>query len=218
MIAETTANKPRAARTERGVHKRQSILQVAVQLASQEGLEQLTIGRLAAKLPMSKSGLFAHFGSKEALQVATIEAAARTFVDEIIRPTLAHPKGLARLQALCDAWFSYLERKVFEGGCFFATASNEYKSRPGALHDLLAAKMENWLHYLTGLIQEARTRGQLRVEVEADQLAFEIHALFMGANWSYQLHGDARSIAWARRALRQRLQVPASSAQEQQPF
>lgn len=198
--------KNRAPRSVRGAHTRQSILQVAVQLASQEGLEQLTIGRLAAKLEMSKSGLFAHFGSKEALQVATIETAAQTFVDEIIRPTLAHAKGASRLQALCDAWFSYMERKVFEGGCFFATASNEYKSRPGPLHDLLAAKMKNWLRYLAGLIQDAQARGQLQAEVEADQLAFEIHALFMGANWAYQLHGDARAIAWARRALSQRFE------------
>lgn len=206
-MMNTANSAPRAPRTERGIRARHSILQAAVQWASQEGLEQLTIGRLAVQLRMSKSGLFAHFGSKEALQAAAVEAAVHTFVDEVIRPTLEHPKGLDRLQALCEAWFSYLERKVFQGGCFFATASNEYKSRHGPMRDLLASKMQNWLRHLGDLILEAQVKGQLRKDVKADQLAFEVHALLMGANWSYQLHGDERPIAWARCALKERFEA-----------
>src|SRR5215211_7496878 len=130
MDAETLENLARAetppedvadGRRRRGNATRESILQAAADLASVEGLEGLTIGRLATALNMSKSGLFAHFGSKEELQLATIDAARRRFVDHVVRPSRHLPRGRARLEALIDDWFAYFRSEVFAGGCFFHT-------------------------------------------------------------------------------------------------
>src|SRR5687767_8985814 len=121
----------------KGERTRQSILERAVDLASLEGLEGLTIGRLADELKMSKSGLFAHFGSKEELQLATVEAASQRYVAEIFAPALKEPRGYPRLLAICDSWLSYIKRGVFPGGCFFAAASFEFDSRPGAVRDFV---------------------------------------------------------------------------------
>src|ERR1043166_6451608 len=107
-------------RKAQGERTRRAILETAVHIASAEGLEGLTIGRLADDLSMSKSGLFAHFGSKEDLQLATIEAARQRFVDEVVRPALAAPRGYPRLMAICRGWLDYVQREVFPGGCFFA--------------------------------------------------------------------------------------------------
>ena len=130
---------------EKGERTRQTILEAAVDIASVAGLEGLTIGQLATKLSMSKSGLFAHFGSKEELQLATVEAARSVFIREVIEPTFAAERGLARLWQLCDAWFSYVSSKVFRGGCFFAAAAAEFDSRPGPVRDRIAAIMKEWL-------------------------------------------------------------------------
>src|SRR5262249_38739798 len=115
----------------KGARTRDSILRVAVNLASVEGLEGLTIGRLADELKMSKSGLFAHFGSKEDLQLATVEMARRIFVEHVVQPALAEPEGMPRLWALCNGWLSHVENHVFQGGCFFTAASFEFDSRSG---------------------------------------------------------------------------------------
>jgi AcrR family transcriptional regulator len=117
-------------RRERGRRTRESILDAAVDLASVEGLDGLTIGRLASALGMSKSGLFAHFGSKEELQLATIEAASEIYIREVIAPARDAERGLPRLVALMDHWLDYLRREVFKGGCFFDAARSEYDSRP----------------------------------------------------------------------------------------
>ncbi|HEX8188504.1 MAG TPA: helix-turn-helix domain-containing protein, partial [Pyrinomonadaceae bacterium] len=129
------------ARRAHGERTRQAILEAAVDIASEEGLEGLTIGRLAAELSMSKSGLFAHFGSKEELQLATVEAARDVFVREVVRPAFGAPRGLARLWQLCDVWLGYVRREVFRGGCFFAAAAAEFDGRPGAVRDRVAAIM-----------------------------------------------------------------------------
>jgi len=118
-----------------GDRSRQAILEVAVHLASVEGLEGLTIRRLASETGMSKSGLFAHFGSKEDLQLATVEAARSIFIENVIRPTFEAEKGLPRLKRLCEIWFDYAQNHVFRGGCFFAAASAEFDSRPGRVRD-----------------------------------------------------------------------------------
>src|ERR1043166_4628074 len=126
-------------RKAQGERTRRAILETAVHIASAEGLEGLTIGRLATELSMSKSGLFAHFGSKEELQLATVEAARDIFVREVIRPAFEAPKGVARLWGLCDVWLEYVRREVFRGGCFFAAAAAEFDGRPGAVRDRIAA-------------------------------------------------------------------------------
>jgi AcrR family transcriptional regulator len=136
MITQMPRTAPtRERRTRNAARTREAILDRAVDLASTQGLEGLTIGRLATDLEMSKSGLFGHFGSKEELQLATIEAASGRFVTEVIQPTLAEPEGAPRLRALARSYLDYLERGVFAGGCFFAAASIEFDDRPGPVGD-----------------------------------------------------------------------------------
>jgi len=122
---------PSRRRTAHGKQTHQTILRTAVDVASVEGLEGLSIGRLATELGMSKSGLFAHFGSKEELQLAAIDTAVEIYATEVVQPAMAVEPGLARLQALMEAWLSYGERKVFRGGCFFAAIAVEFDGRPG---------------------------------------------------------------------------------------
>ena len=193
------------ARKARGDRTRQAILEVAVHVASAEGLEGLTIGRLASELSMSKSGLFAHFGSKEELQLATVEAARDIFIHEVIRPSFEAGKGLARLWKLCDVWLAYVRTEVFRGGCFFAAAAAEFDGRPGPVRDRVAGIMKEWLVILQGSINEAREAGQLNADADPAQLAFELNALEMGANWAFQLYGDRQAFSRARDAILERL-------------
>lgn len=123
---------------------RHAILRRAADIASEDGLEGLSIGRLAADLGVSKSGLFGYFGSKEELQLATIRIAASVYLDEVIQPALAVPPGLGRVRRLCDNWLSYSERRVFPGGCFFFTVTAEFDARPGRVRDAVAAAGLDW--------------------------------------------------------------------------
>jgi AcrR family transcriptional regulator len=189
----------------RGERTRQAILKTAVDIASTEGLEGLTIGRLAAKLSLSKSGLFAHFGSKEDLQLATVDAARSIFIREVIRPTFAAERGLPCLWQLCDVWLAYVQRGVFRGGCFFAAAAAEFDGRPGPVRDRVAEIMKEWLAILQQAIVDAQRASQLATDIEPAQLAFEINALEMGANWAFQLHGDKLAFARARVCILERL-------------
>jgi AcrR family transcriptional regulator len=193
-------------RIPRGEQTRQQILEVAVQIASAEGLEDLTIGRLANELGLSKSGLFAHFGSKEELQLAAIETARAIFIEAVIRPVSVAERGLARLQAILDAWISYGERGVFRGGCFFAAASAEFDGRPGPVRDRVAAVMKSWINVLEEEIRQAQSRSQLDAKIDPAQLAFELHAFGLEANWASQLLGDKQAFERAREAMRRRLQ------------
>jgi AcrR family transcriptional regulator len=197
-------------RAAQGERTRQAILEVAVHLASAEGLEGLTIGRLASKLAMSKSGLFAHFGSKEELQLATIEAARLIFIREVIHPALEAEQGLTRLWKLCEIWLDYVQNEIFQGGCFFAAAAAEFDSRPGAVRDRIAGIMKQWLDGLERAILESQKAGHLQRTVAPAQLAFEINALEMGANWAFQLYGDPEAFAKARDAILQRLRALAT--------
>jgi len=200
--AKQVATKGRKAQGER---TRQAILDAAVHIASAEGLEGLTIGRLALELSMSKSGLFAHFGSKEDLQVATVEAARAIFINEVIRPAFETAQGLLRLWKLCDIWLRYVQSGVFRGGCFFAAAAAEFDSRPGPVRDRIAEIMKEWLSTLRNAIIEAQNSGHLVTDVDATQLAFEFNSLELGANWAFQLYGDIEAFARARDAMRERL-------------
>ena len=191
----------------KGERTRQSILDRAVNLASLEGLEGLTIGRLAEELKMSKSGLFAHFGSKEELQLATIEAAAERYIREIFTPALQHPRGFPRLMAICESWLSYIRRGVFPGGCFFAAASFEFDSRPGLVQQRIRSLMDDWIGALERAIRMAQDEGHLRNDVDPSQLAFELNALFFGANFSFYLRNDEQAIERARLAVETRLDL-----------
>ena len=207
--AKQVAAKGRKAQGER---TRKAILEAAVHIASAEGLEGLTIGRLALELSMSKSGLFAHFGSKEDLQVATVEAARAIFINEVIKPAFETAQGLLRLWTLCDIWLGYVQSGVFRGGCFFAAAAAEFDSRPGPVRDRIAEIMKEWLATLRRTIIEAQNAGQLAKEMDPTQLAFEFNSLELGANWEFQLYGDLRAFARAREAIRERLERYATTA------
>ena len=190
----------------KGDRTRQSILDRAVDLASLEGLEGLTIGRLADELKMSKSGLFAHFGSKEELQLAAIEAASLRFIDVVVRPALKEPRGYPRLEALCRSWLSYVQHSVFPGGCFFAAASFEFDGRPGIVRDAVAAQMADWMEALERAIRMAKDEGHVDPKLDPAQLAFELNAFFFGANYSFNLQHDAKTFDRARKAIELRLE------------
>jgi AcrR family transcriptional regulator len=193
------------ARKAHGERTRQGILEAAVDIASAEGLEGLTIGRLASEMGMSKSGLFAHFGSKEELQLATVEAAREVFIREVIRPSFETEVGLSRLWKLCDIWLVFVRGEVFRGGCFFAAAAAEFDSRPGPVRDRIAEIMKEWLATLRRAVVEAQDAGQLDQHIDPTQLVFEFNALELGANWAFQLHGDRQAFARARGAILERL-------------
>jgi AcrR family transcriptional regulator len=190
----------------KGERTRQSILDVAAKLATEEGLEPLSIGRLAEATEMSKSGFFAHFGSKEELQLATVDHAAEIFVAEVIEPARAAPQGLPRVWALCDHMIGYTERQVFPGGCFFAAASFEFNRRPGRVRDRIEEMMRSWLSYLEHAVERAQEAGELDASLEAREIAFQLDAFAQAANAQFQLFGDPRVFDEARRAVRDRLE------------
>src|SRR5213076_106571 len=157
----------------RGMRTRQAILVHAARVGSAEGLEAVSLQRLAGDLGISKSGLFAHFGSKEELHMATIEAAAQIFTDEVLRPALQVPRGLGRVWALCNSWLSYLERGVFPGGCFFWAVEEEFDSRrPGPVRDSVLEKKNYWSYSLQRAVREAQQAGEIEAGVDPEQPAW----------------------------------------------
>ena len=195
----------------KGERTRAAILETAVNIASVEGLEGLTIGRLASSVSMSKSGLFGHFGSKEDLQLATVAAAREIFIREVIAPALKVPRGLQRLWALCDGWLDYMEREVFPGGCFFVSTSTQFGHRPGPVKDAIVASIREWLNYLIVAAQMAQSQNEITISTDPAQLVFELHGLYMGANWEYQLFADKAVGDRARLAILSRLHAIATS-------
>lgn len=190
---------PRRTRTD-GDRTRSLILDNAVRLATVEGLNGLSIGRLAEATGVSKSGLYAHFGSKEELQLATIRAARRLFADVVVVPALA-AAGLDRLRALCDSFLSYVEQRTLPGGCFFAAAAAELGGRPGPLRELVAGYQQEWIGLLTEAADEARSRRELPQDTDIAVLVFELNALVVAANTAFVLHDDPTVIDRARAAV-----------------
>ena len=190
-----------------GVRTRAAILREAVSLATVEGLEGLSIGTLATALDMSKSGLYAHFGSKLELQLATIEEADRVFEGEVIEPALAAPPGVAQLVAVCDAFFDHLERRRFPGGCFFAGAALEMSARPGPVNERIVAFQISFVTLIRQFVVRAQELGQLADDEDADQLTFELNGMILAANTSFVLHQDPRTLDLARHVVRRRLGV-----------
>jgi len=204
-VSSTNAAIPAGRAPSKGERTRETILRAAADLASREGLERLTIGRLANELGMSKSGLYAHFRSKRALQLATIEAAREVFVEEVVRPAMGEPEGLGRLWALCDGFISYLEREVFPGGCFFAGAQAELDACPGPLRDQVAFLGRQWLGRLEAEVRAAQELGELDAGLDPGQLAFELEAMMFFANSARLLHPDAGIPRRARIGMADRL-------------
>lgn len=198
---------PAAAPTSKGALTRETILQEAVQMASELGLEGLSIGRLAEATGLSKAGLFAHFGSKEELQLATLRAVRDRVAQEVFIPAFKAPRGLKRLVAVCDRWLAYAESEVFRGGCPIAAASAEFDGRPGPVREYTAECMLELRQTLARLLREAKVSGELSKEAEPEQLAYEFHALALAANGAFQLHGDRAAFAMSRRGIKDRLRA-----------
>jgi len=193
--------------TDQASNTRREILRTAADIASAEGLEGLSIGRLATELNMSKTGVFAHFGSKEHLQLATVDAARQTFMEQVVLPALAHPRGVRRLRAMLDSWIGYVERIVFRGGCFFAAASAEFDSRRGPVRDEIAKLTRAWMLALQEEIRVARSGREIRAAVDPVQLAFELHAYVQEANWAFKLFNDKSAFRLARCAIARQIRL-----------
>jgi AcrR family transcriptional regulator len=190
----------------RGQRTRQAILLHAARVGSADGLEAVSLQRLASDLGISKSGLFAHFGSKVELHLATIDAAAQIFGDEVIKPALAEPRGVRRVWALCNSWMSYLERGVFPGGCFFWAVAEEFDSRrPGPVRDSVLEKKAYWSYSLQRAVREAQQAGEIEPEVDPEQLAWELDSLLGGANSGFKSGDGVKALDRGRRAIRERL-------------
>lgn len=192
-------------KTARAEQTRRAILARAVDLASVEGLEGLTIGRLAGALSLSKSGLFAHFGSKEDLQLAVVEAAREVFATEVLERGGDGATSLSRLIRLARAWLRYIERVPFRGGCFFAAVSSEVDDRPGRVRDRVIDLTRSWVELLEKEAEAAVDEGDLEPDADPAQVAFEIHAFVQEANWSFQLHGDPSAFRRASTAIHRTL-------------
>lgn len=194
-----------------GDRRRREILAAAVDLGSAEGLAGLSIGRLADETGMSKSGLFAHFGSKQELQLAAVERAQADFERRVLEPPQRAEPGLARLRALLGAWLDYVERIEFRGGCFFFQTTSEYGSRSGPVHDRLAQLALAWIRSLRVEASVAVRQRELAPGTDPEQLVFGLHAAVQEANWARELLGDARAFERARTAIAAALAAAAVS-------
>jgi AcrR family transcriptional regulator len=182
----------------KGEDTRHAILERAFRLASRCGLEGLTIGSLSEELGMSKSGLFAHFKSKEALQLAVVDHAADRFVARVIDPTQKVARGEPRLRAFFDHWLDWYRTDARDGGCFFAAAGFEVDDRPGPVRSRIAELQRNLHVYEATLVRKAVDEGHFRADVDPDQIAFALHGITLGLQHQDRLLGDRRAEALAR--------------------
>ena len=188
-----------------GERSRTAILDEAARLATVEGLGGLSIARLASAVGMSKSGLFAHFGSKEELQLATVETADALFTAHVIEPASNAPNAIERLRRLVDGYLGYVEADTFPGGCFFASALAEVDMQPGPVRDRLVGFLNDWLGQLETAIRDAQADGVLDPKEDAAQLAFEVEAALFLANAQYVVARTSEAIDRARTAIKRRL-------------
>ncbi|MGW0905526.1 TetR/AcrR family transcriptional regulator [Streptomyces sp. NPDC002853] len=205
-------------RVERGNQTRRLVLRRTVDIASVEGLDALSVGRLATELKLSKSGVFALFGSKEELQLATVRAAGRIFLDAVVEPAGQSPPGLDRLRQLCACWLDYSERRVFPGGCFFYGVIAEFGAREGAVHDALVRANRDWTGRVERCVTEARDTGELLPDADASQLAFELIAPMETANAHSVLHGEPEAYRRAGVAITARLRAAATDPSRVPPL
>ena len=201
----TEANRRERRRRSDGERSRNAILREAAQLATVEGLEGLSISRLAEAVGMSKSGLFAHFGSKEELQLATIETAGAIFTEQVVAPASVPTTGIERLRLLAEGFLQHVEGNVFPGGCFFASVAAEMDTHPGPVRDLAVQVIEEWFGLLVTAVRDAQAEGAIDSSEDAEQLAFELDAYLLFANAQFVISGESTPIDRARRALERRL-------------
>src|SRR6478672_7647968 len=190
-----------------GVATREAIVREAVSLAVRDGLEGLSIGNLAHALDMSKSGVYAHFGSKQDLQLATVDAAGRIFQTEVIEPALAAAPGLAQVVAVCDAFFDHLTRRTIPGGCFFAGAVLEMGTRPGPVKERIAAFQAAFTALIRQFVVTAIDQHELPADEDPDALTFELNGIILAANTNFVLREDPASLDMARAIVRRRLGI-----------
>ena len=189
----------------KGQQTKTAILDEAVGLASKVGFNALTIGQLAESTGMSKSGLFAHFKSKEALQLATLERGREWFTDLVIRPTLAAPRGIARVRALADNWLVW-ETEALQGGCIFVTASTEYDDQPGPMRDALVRNQRDWAEFIETVARTAVSEGDFREDLDVQQFAFSLQGLIYAFHHTARLLRDPKALEHIRRAFDQLLE------------
>ena len=211
-MAAKAETPPRPARKQRsdGERSRTAILNEAARLATVEGISGLSLGRLADAVGMSKSGLFAHFGSKEELQLATIETANSIFDQQVLEPAAKAETGLARLQALTDAYLRYVESGTFPGGCFFASVTVEVSMQPGPVRDRMLEFLEDWLRRLAEATREGQREGEIAKSEDPAQLAFELESALFLANTQFSVTQSHEPIKRARRAIKRRLEEAAA--------
>jgi AcrR family transcriptional regulator len=197
--------RPTRKRRSDGERSRRTILDAAAKLATVEGLEGLSIGRLADHIGMSKSGLYAHFGSKEELQLAAIETADAIFDAEVVAPAEDAATPLEQLEVLCEKFLSHVERGVFPGGCFFASAAAEFDTHPGPVRERISEFQLGWTGRLGELVRAAQAAGELHAEEDPDQLVFELNGYLLMANMAFLLYGSTEPIERARKAIAARL-------------
>ena len=184
----------------------------AVSLATVDGLEGLSIGNLAGALAMSKSGIYAHFGSKQELQLATVDEAGRVFQAEVIEPALTAPAGLAQLVAVCDAFFDHLARRTFPGGCFFAGAVLEMGTRPGPVKERIATFQGGFTALIRQFVVTALEQDELPPGEDPDALTFELNGIILAANANFVMREDAAALDMARSIVRRRLGIATATA------
>lgn len=186
----------------KGEQTRTLILNEAVALASQVGLEGLSIGTLAGRLGLSKSGLFAHFGSKEELQLLTLKQAQTVFLERVLSPALKQPRGLPRLEALASNWLAWIESNDdLPGGCLILAASVEYDDRPGAVRELLVAGQRELRGAIAKAIRLAIDDGHLKPQTDPWQLTFDLFGIVLATHHDRRLLGDSRAVDRARTAF-----------------
>jgi len=200
---------PRRTRSD-GERSRRAILEEAARLATVEGIEGLSIARLADRVGMSKGGLYAHFGSKEELQLATVEAAEALFRAHVVEPAAEAASGLDRLRRLVDGYLSWVEVDTFPGGCFFASVLAEMDMRPGAVRDRLVGFLGDWLGRLEAAIGDAQADGAIDPAEDVRQLAFEVEAALLLANAQFVVVRTSEPLERARRAIGRRLAAAAA--------
>jgi AcrR family transcriptional regulator len=188
-------------RPSKGEASRATILHSAAKLATMRGLDGLSIGDLAAEVGMSKSGLYAHFKSKEELELATIETAAAIFESEVLQPAARAHAGTERLRALADAFLSHVERRVFPGGCFFAAVASELDTRPGPARDRVVAVLDTWQSLLGQCLLDAQASGEIDPKAEIAQAVFEVQAMLLAGNFQFVMANDPILLTRARKGV-----------------
>jgi AcrR family transcriptional regulator len=200
-ISKTASSEVGASHPSKGQTSRAAILLAAAKLATMKGLDGLSIADLAAEVGMSKSGLYAHFKSKEELELATIATAAAIFDTEVLQPATPVPAGIERLKALANSFLSHLDRRVFPGGCFFAAVAAELDTRPGPARDRVLEVLNSWVSLLRQCILEAQALGEIEPGAEVGQVVFEVQAMLLTANFLFVMTNDPIRLTQARKGV-----------------